>query len=442
VIGSVPAGNAADVDLAVAAARAAFDEWSMTESATRADLLRQIAAGLAARSDELSHLITRELGCPLRTTEWLHVGYAVEIFRSLAAVLDTASWYEEMDGFSVSREPYGVVAAITPWNYPLDQIAGKVASALAAGCTIVLKPSEMAPLNALVLAEVIDALGLPAGVFNLVNGLGPVVGEALAAHREVDKVSFTGSVRVGRRVAELAAQTVKSVTLELGGKSANLILHDANLETAVADGVGKCFQNSGQTCNATTRMLVPSSRLREAEQIARSEAEAFTTGDPFDAVTRLGPLVSETQRERVRAYIQAGIDQGAKLLTGGVHPPDGLSTGYFVRPTVFSDVAPQMTIAQEEIFGPVLSILPYRDDAEALEIANGTAYGLVARVWSDAQDRIDWFVRRLRAGQVYINGAAFHPEAPFGGYKQSGIGREHGKYGLEEFLQTKATVFS
>jgi acyl-CoA reductase-like NAD-dependent aldehyde dehydrogenase len=441
VIGRVPAGSAADVERAVASARAAFDDWSMTESATRAHLLRQIAEGLAARSDELAHLITRELGCPLRTTEWLQVEYASEAFRSMAAVLDEASWAERMHGFVVSREPLGVVGAITPWNYPLDQIVGKVAPALAAGCTVVLKPSQMAPLNALVLAEVMDDVGLPAGVFNLVNGCGPVAGEALAAHPDVDKVSFTGSTRAGRRVAELAARTVKSVTLELGGKSANVILEDADLSAAVVDGVGRCFLNSGQTCNAVTRMLVPSAALRQAEDIARREAETFATGDPFDADTKLGPLVSQAQRERVRGYIKAGIDAGAKLLTGGVEPPRGLSTGYFVCPTVFSDVTPDMTIAQEEIFGPVLAIIPYRDDAEALAFANGTDYGLVARVWSNAPDRIDWFARRLRAGQIYVNDADFHPEAPFGGYKQSGLGREHGKYGLEEYLQTKATVF-
>jgi acyl-CoA reductase-like NAD-dependent aldehyde dehydrogenase len=441
VIGRVPAGNAADVERAVAAARAASDDWSLTEPPERSDLLRRIADGLAARSDELCQLITRELGCPLETTRWLQVDFAAGAFRSMAEVLDAATWDERMHGFVVTREPYGVVGAISPWNYPLDQVVGKVAPALAAGCTVVLKPSEVAPLNALVLAEVINDVGAPAGVFNLVNGFGRVAGEALAAHPEVDKVSFTGSTRAGRRVAELAAQTVKPVTLELGGKSANLILDDADLQTAVADGVAKCFINSGQTCNAVTRMLVPVARLREAEELARDEAETFTTGDPFDAGTRLGPLVSETQRDRVRGYIQAGIDAGARLLTGGIQPPDRLTKGYFVRPTVFSDVAPDMTIAQEEIFGPVLSIIPYRDDGEALDIANGTRYGLVARVWSNEQDRIAWFARRLRAGQVYVNDAAFHPEAPFGGYKQSGVGREHGKYGFEEYLQTKATVF-
>jgi acyl-CoA reductase-like NAD-dependent aldehyde dehydrogenase len=442
VIGSVPAGLPADIDLAVSAARTAFDDWSMTEPAARAELLRKIASGLDARSDELSDLITRELGCPLQTTRWLQVEYASEAFRAMADTVDEAQWCERERGFTVSREPYGVVGAITPWNYPLDQVVGKVAPALAAGCTVVLKPSEVTPLNAFVLAEVMNEAEVPPGVFNLVAGFGPTVGEALAGHPGVDKLSFTGSTRAGRRVGELAARSVKSVTLELGGKSANVILDDADMATAVADGVFRCFLNSGQTCNATTRMLVPRDRLGEAETLAREEAESFTTGDPFNPDTRLGPLVSETQRERVRGYIQAGIDEGATLLTGGVEPPDGLDAGYFVRPTVFSDVRPDMKIAQEEIFGPVLSILPYEGDDAALEIANGTEYGLIARVWSVDRERINWFARRLRAGQIYVNDAAFHPEAPFGGYKQSGVGREHGKYGLAEFLQVKAMIFA
>jgi acyl-CoA reductase-like NAD-dependent aldehyde dehydrogenase len=441
VIGSVPAGLPADIDLAVSAARTAFDDWSMTEPAARAELLRKIASGLDARSDELSDLITRELGCPLETTRWLQVEYASEAFRAMADTVDEAAWCERERGFTVSREPYGVVGAITPWNYPLDQVVGKVAPALAAGCTVVLKPSEVTPLNAFVLAEVMNEAGVPPGVFNLVAGFGPTVGEALAGHPGVDKLSFTGSTRAGRRVGELAARSVKSVTLELGGKSANVILDDADMARAVADGVFRCFLNSGQTCNATTRMLVPRDRLGEAETLAREEAESFSTGDPFNPDTRLGPLVSETQRERVRGYIEAGINEGATLLTGGVEAPDGLDAGYFVRPTVFSNVRPEMKIAQEEIFGPVLSILPYEGHDAALEIANGTEYGLIARVWSRDQERINWFARRLRAGQVYVNDAAFHPEAPFGGCKQSGVGREHGKWGLAEFLQVKAMIF-
>jgi acyl-CoA reductase-like NAD-dependent aldehyde dehydrogenase len=329
------------------------------------------------------------------------------------------------------------VGAITPWNYPLHQIAAKVAPALAAGCTVVLKPSEVAPLNAYVLAEVIHDVGLPPGVFNLVAG-GAAVGEAIASHPGVDMVSFTGSTRAGRRVSELASQTVKRVALELGGKSANVILEDANLEKAVATGVTMCYLNSGQTCSALTRMLVPRSRLADVEAIATREAEAATPGDPFADGTRLGPLVSAVQRDRVRSYIQKGIDEGAKLLTGGTDAPEGLEKGYFVRPTVFSEVRRDMTIAQEEIFGPVLSILPYDTEEEAIAIANDSSYGLAGAVWAEDPERAKQVARRIRTGQVDINGGSFNPLAPFGGFKQSGHGRELGRFGLEEFLEIKS----
>jgi len=338
----------------------------------------------------------------------------------------------------VVREPVGVVGAITPWNYPLHQIAAKVAPALTAGCTVVLKPSEVAPLNAFVLAEVIDEVGIPAGVFNLVTGLGPVVGEAIAAHPDVDMVSFTGSTRAGKRVTEVAAGTVKRVALELGGKSANVILGDADLATAVPDGVSKCFLNSGQTCSALTRMLVPREHLSEVEDLAVAAAEAFVPGDPFDPASRLGPLVSAAQRDRVRSYIDKGESEGAKLLTGGVEAPEGLETGFFVRPTVFTGVTRDMTIAREEIFGPVLSIIPYDTEEEAVEIANDTDYGLAGGVWSGDADRAKAVARRLRTGQVEVNGGNFNPLAPFGGYKQSGNGREYGSFGLEEFLEVKS----
>jgi betaine-aldehyde dehydrogenase len=301
-----------------------------------------------------------------------------------------------------------------------------------------VKPSEVAPVNAFILAEIIDEIGLPAGVFNLVSGVGPVVGEAIASHPDVDMVSFTGSTRAGKRVSELAAQTVKRVTLELGGKSANIILDDADFEKAVADGVGKCYLNSGQTCSALTRMLVPRSRLAEAEAIAVKTAETFTTGDPFNPATRLGPLVSAVQRDRVRGYIKKGQDEGAKLLTGGAESPDGLDKGFFVKPTVFSDVGRNMTIAQEEIFGPVLSILPYDTEEEAVEIANDTVYGLAGGVWSGDPERAKKVALQLRTGQVEVNGGGFNLMAPFGGYKQSGHGRELGKYGLEEYLEVKS----
>ena len=336
------------------------------------------------------------------------------------------------------REPVGVVGCITPWNYPLHQIAAKVAYALAAGCTVVLKPSEVAPLNAYVLAEVIDEIGLPAGVFNMVSGVGPIVGEAIAAHPDVDMVSFTGSTRAGRRVAELCGARIAKVALELGGKSANVILPDADFAKAVADGVGKAYFNSGQTCSALTRMLVPRHRLAEAEDIAARTAEKMTPGDPFAETSRLGPLVSQTQWDRVQGYIQKGMDEGATLVTGGLGKPEGLETGFFARPTVFSNVRRDMTIAQEEIFGPVLSILPYDTEDEAIEIANDSQYGLAGGVWAGSQEKAEEVARQIRTGQVEINGGAFNPNAPFGGYKQSGIGREYGKYGLEEFLLVKS----
>jgi acyl-CoA reductase-like NAD-dependent aldehyde dehydrogenase len=331
-----------------------------------------------------------------------------------------------------------VVGAITPWNYPLHQISAKVAAALAAGCTVIVKPSEVTPLNAFLLAEIIDGLELPAGTFNLVTGFGPVVGEAIAASPDVDMVSFTGSTRAGRRVAEVASATVKRVALELGGKSANVILEDADLQKAVADGINKCYLNSGQTCSALTRMLVPRSRLAEAEQIAAAVVSQIKVGDPFDSDTKLGPLVSDAQRERVRGYIERGREEGAKLVAGGGEAPEGLERGYFVSPTVFSEVKPDMTIAQEEIFGPVLCVMPYEDEDEAVEIANGTIYGLAGGVWSGSEEHAQSVARRLRTGQVEINGATFNPLAPFGGYKQSGFGRELGKFGLEEFLEVKA----
>jgi aldehyde dehydrogenase (NAD+) len=437
-MGTIPACTAADADQAVAAAHDAFESWSQTPREERADYLSAISAGLAERSDEIAATISQELGMPLTLSKMIQAGLPIAQFGAMAKLMEEVRWEEEIGNSRVLREPVGVLGAITPWNYPLNQIACKVAPALAAGCTVVLKPSEIVPLNAFILAEVIEAAGLPAGVFNLLTGTGPVVGEAIAGHPGVDMVSFTGSTRAGRRVSELASATVKPVAMELGGKSPNVILDDADLSKAVPDGVAKCFLNSGQTCSALTRMLVPREKLGEAEGIAAQAAESFTPGDPFEDTTRLGPLVSDTQRERVRGYIAKGEAEGAKLLTGGAAPPEGLDKGFFVRPTVFSAVTPEMTIAQEEIFGPVLAIQPYDGEDDAVRIANDTAYGLAGGVWSADQDRAISIAKRIRTGQIEINGGAFNPLAPFGGYKQSGHGRENGRYAIEELLQVKS----
>ncbi len=438
VMGTTPACSPADAEAAVRAAREAFDSWSRTSREERAGYLTAIGEGLKARSEEIAATISQELGMPLGLSLAIQAGLPIVHFKSMPQLMEEIAWEEEIGNSRVLREPVGVVAAITPWNYPLNQIATKVAPALAAGCTVVLKPSEVTPLNAFILAEVIEAAGLPAGVFNLVTGTGPEVGEALAAHPQVDMISFTGSTRAGRRVSELASATVKPVAMELGGKSPNVILDDADLERAIPDGLNKCYLNSGQTCSALTRMLVPRDQLAAAEEIAVAAAEAFTPGDPFAESTRLGPLVSDLQRQRVRDYIEKGEAEGAKLLTGGAAAPEGLERGYFVSPTVFSDVTPEMTIAREEIFGPVLAIQPYEDSEDAARIANATDYGLAAGVWAGDEERAVAFARHIRAGQIEINGGAFNPLAPFGGYGQSGHGRENGRFGLEEMLQVKS----
>jgi aldehyde dehydrogenase (NAD+) len=441
VMATVPAGTAADVDGAVAAAKAAFETWSSTPAEERAKYLSRIGDALAGRMDEIATTISKETGMAKWLSQLVQVGLPINSFKSAAALAENYVFEEQIGNSLVVREPIGVVGCITPWNYPLHQIAAKAAYAMAAGCTVVLKPSEVAPIDAFILAQIVDEVGLPAGVFNLVSGYGPAVGEAIAQHPDVDMVSFTGSTRAGKRVAQLGAETVKKVALELGGKSANVLLDDLDTEAfakAVGDGVQKAFLNSGQTCSALTRMLVPRDRLEEAEQAAAKAVEGVKVGDPFADGTHLGPLASAAQQERVKGYIEKGIDEGAKLVAGGPGAPEGLETGYYVKPTVFSDVRPDMTIAQEEIFGPVLSILPYDDEDDAVAIANGVVYGLAGGVWSGDKDHAVQVARRLRTGQVEVNGGAFNPNAPFGGYKQSGIGREYGQHGFEEFLEVKS----
>ena len=439
VMGRVPAGSAKDVDAAVAAARGALDKWSATSPGVRSELLEKISAGLKARADELAKTIAQEVGMPLKLAGRIQAGLPIANFANFAKLLKDFVFEERVGNSLVVREPVGVVAAITPWNYPLHQIALKVAPALAAGCTVVLKPSEIAPFNAFILAEAIEAAGLPQGVFNLVTGFGANAGEALVKHRDVDMISFTGSTRAGKRISELAAQSVKRVALELGGKSASVILDDADLATAVKGTVNGCYLNSGQTCTALTRMLVPDSLYQEAARIAAEVAKSFTVGDPLAETTRLGPLSSQAQLERVRGYIRKGLQEGAELLAGGAEPPEGVPPGgYYVKPTVFGRVSNDMTIAREEIFGPVLSIIPYQDEEDAVRIANDTVYGLAGAVWSRDDARAQRVARRIRAGQVDVNGGAFNMNAPFGGFKQSGHGREAGVYGLEEFLEYKS----
>lgn len=438
IIARVPAGTADDVAAAASAARRAFADWSQVSGDERSKYLQRISEGLGARSAETAEVIARELGMPLRLCQIIQAGLPTMTFGNFARIASEYEFEETIGNSIIIKEPAGVVGCITPWNYPLHQISLKVAPALAAGCTVVLKPSEVAPLDAYILAEVIDEIGLPAGVFNLVVGTGPVVGEAIVTNPEVDMVSFTGSTRAGKRVAELAAAGVKRVALELGGKSPNVILDDADLEKAVTDGVAKCYINSGQTCTALSRMLVPRDKLAEVESIAVAAAEKYTPGDPFEDSTRLGPLVSSAQRDRVRGYINRGIEEGARLVTGGPDAPDGLERGYFVQPTIFSDVSNDMTIAQEEIFGPVLSIIPYDDEEDAVRIANETTYGLGGAIWSSDPEHAKAIARRIRTGQIDINGAQYNPMAPFGGFKQSGLGREAGIFGLEEFLEIKS----
>ncbi len=438
VMGRVPDGVEADANRAVEAAARAFETWGQTTAQERRALLMKLREGLTARIDELGEIMAGEVGMPLAMSKNIQAGLPLVSIDNFIKILADYRFEERIENSLVVKEPVGVVAAITPWNYPLHQIMAKICPALAAGCTVIVKPSEVAPLAAFVLAEEVHRAGFPPGVFNLITGVGPVAGEALARHPKVDMVSFTGSTRAGKRVAELAAQTVKRVALELGGKSASIILEDADIEDAVRGTVNDCYFNSGQTCSAHTRMLVPRAAHARAAKKAKEVAESFTLGQSTDPKAKLGPLISRTQQERVRSYIRKGIEEGAELITGGADQPDNLPKGFFVKPTVFGNVSPDMTIAQEEIFGPVLSIIPYDTEDEAVEIANGTVYGLSSGVWSSDENHARRVARRIRAGQVVINGGSFNMMAPFGGYKQSGHGREHGPYALDEYLQTKS----
>ncbi|WP_043640120.1 aldehyde dehydrogenase family protein [Nonomuraea candida] len=436
IVDRVPAGTPDDVEAAAAAARRAFPEWSRTTAADRGKLLDEAAGLLKQRSEEIARTIATDMGAPLGFALKVQTLMPATVLASYARLAESHPRESRVGNSLVVKEPIGVVAAITPWNYPLHQIVCKVAPALAAGCTVVLKPSEVAPLAAYALAEIFHEVGLPPGVFNLVSGRGPVVGEAMAAHPEVDMVSFTGSTAAGRRVAALAAESVKRVALELGGKSANVILPDADLALAVKVGVANCFVNAGQTCSAWSRMLVQVDQYDEAVRLAVEAARSYRVGDPFDETTKIGPLVSEAQRERVVRYINRGQEEGARLVAGGTERPH--ERGYYVEPTVFAAVEPGMTIEQEEIFGPVLSLIPYTTEDKAVEIANDTKYGLAGAVWAGTEERGLAVARRLRTGQVSVNGGRFNPLAPFGGYKQSGVGRELGEHGLEEYLEVKS----
>jgi acyl-CoA reductase-like NAD-dependent aldehyde dehydrogenase len=436
LMATVPAGTAAEAEAAVLAARAAFDGWSSLPVETRAAYLDKVAAGVKARTEDLAVAIAREVGMPLKMARAVQVGGPAWHWGNFAKVARQFEWEKAVGNSLVVREAIGVVGCITPWNFPLSQITLKIAPAMVAGCTVVLKPSEIAPVNAMILAEIIHEAGLPPGVFNLVNGMGPVVGEVLATHLEVDMVSFTGSTRAGKRVGELASQTIKRVALELGGKSASVVLDDANFEAAVKGTVSACMLNSGQTCSAHTRLLVPAKRYDEVKALAQAAIAKFSIGPSLEEGSKLGPLVSAGQRDRVLGFIRTGIEEGADVIAGGAEAP-AMATGYFVQPTILGIKATD-TLAQEEIFGPVLVVIPYKDEEEAVAIANSTIYGLGGAVWSGTDEHAMKVARRLRTGQVDINGGPFNGQAPFGGYKQSGNGRENGVYGFEEFLEFKA----
>ena len=439
VMGVVAASTAEDVDLAVAAAKDCFQSFQFSTKEERITILENIINEYEARAEELASTISSEMGAPLWLSQVAQVASGLTHFKDTLRVLKEFDFEFEKDGYLVRKEPIGVIGMITPWNWPMNQMSTKVASAIAAGCTMVLKPSEITPFCAIILAEIIDASGAPQGMFNLVNGMGPVVGAALSAHKDTDMMHFTGSTRAGVAVAQASAATVKRVTQELGGKSANIILDDADIEKAVAAGVSSCFLNTGQSCNAPTRMLVSSKNYDKAVEIASATANAMKVGDPFDADTKMGPISNKAQFEKVQRLIQVGIDEGATVAAGGLGLPEGCSDGYFVKPTIFADVTNDMTIAQEEIFGPVLCLIKYESEDEAIQIANDTPYGLAGYVQGEHGHALE-VASKIRAGQITINKGARVRSAPFGGYKTSGNGREHGSHGLEECLETKAVI--
>ncbi|MFB4426347.1 aldehyde dehydrogenase family protein [Streptomyces sp. QL37] len=438
-IATVPRGHTADVDRAARAAARAFETWSHSSAEERAAVITRIADILEAKAEELTRSTVREIGTPIALARRSHVAAPINDLRIAAASIKDILWEERFDDTIVRRIPAGVAGAITPWNGPMRMITLKAGAALAAGCTMVLKGTEVAPLSSFVFAEAAAEAGLPDGVFNVVSGLGPEIGEAIATHPLIDIVSLTGSVRAGSRVMELASRSVKRVALELGGKSANIILDDADLERALTDGLTDAFRNAGQVCGGLSRTLVPRSRLAEAEEIAAAKAAAFVIGDPFDEATTLGPVVSDVQRERVRGYIRTGIDEGMRLVTGGPEAPEHLDRGYYVRPTVFSGTN-NHTLARQEVFGPVNVIIPYEDADDAVAIANDSDYGLAGGVWSADPERARAVGRRIRTGRVRINGAPIDMRAPHGGLKLSGIGREMGRYGIEEYLEYQSLI--
>ena len=438
IIGKIPVGSKEDIDIATSAARIAFDSWSKSSVETRIDILNALSNALKERGEEIAQTITAEVGTPIGYSRVAMVGTPRVVSRSYAKILENFDWEEKVRNSIICKEPIGVCAFITPWNFPLHQIIGKVAPAIAAGCTMILKPSKEAPLSAFILADILHEVGLPSGVFNLVSGHGSEIGNYMSSHPEVDMVSFTGSTGAGISVSEAAATTVKRVTLELGGKSANVALEDADPTLVAKKAIGACHQNSGQTCSALTRLIIPESMSDEVYEIIADKNNSYTVGDPLEESTRCGPMVSLRQQKSVSKYIESGINEGATLISGGLGMPEGISKGYYVKPTIFANVSPDMKIWKEEIFGPVLAITTYKSEEEALMLANDSIYGLSGGVWSKDEERAIKFAKGMRTGQISVNGGAFNVSAPFGGYKLSGNGRELGAHGLNEFLEIKS----